>query len=176
MSKSKAIIDTSRTVWRWLYSAEDALMMIGISIMTALVFLSIVLRLALGWASPAWDEIARYTMIWAVMGGAIVASRRDEHIKMDYLSSILRTEKQRLLLNTIITGITFLFLCVFTVWTFQFISFSVERSLRSVVTNIPMLPMHLSFFVGVVLSTLHFLIHTIRKSNILIHYVKATDR
>jgi TRAP-type C4-dicarboxylate transport system permease small subunit len=144
--------------------------------MTALVFLSIVLRLVLGWASPAWDESARYVTIWMIMAGAIVTSRQDEHITMGYLSNILRTEKQRLLLSVIITGITFLFLCVFTVWTFQFISFSVERGLRSVVTNIPMLPMHLSFFVGVVLSTLHFLIHTIRKSHRLINYVKAEDR
>jgi len=144
--------------------------------MTALVFLSIVLRLALGWASPAWDEIARYLTIWTLMCGFIVASRQDEHITMGYLSNILRTEKQRLLLNTIITGIVFLFLCVFTAWTFQFISYSVERGLRSVVTNIPMLPVHLSFFVGAVLSTLHFLIHTIRKSHRLINHVKAEDR
>lgn len=168
MSESKVVVDASRTVWRWLCIVENATMIIGISMMTGLVFLSIVLRLVLGWASPAWDEIARYLTIWTIMCGFIVASRQDEHITLNYLSNILRTEKQRLLLNTIFTGITFLFLCVFTVWTFQFVSSSVEQGFRSVVTDITMLPMHLSFFVGAALSTLHFLIHTIRKSHRLI--------
>lgn len=159
-------------LWHWLCYSEDILRIVAILGMTILVFISIMLRLILCWASPAWDEIARYIMIWSIMAGAIVTSREDEHIKMGFLKTILRSERQQLTHEFITTVVTLLFLIFFTVWSYQYLTFSVERNLRSIVTNIPMAPVHASFLIGVSLSLLHFFIHTIRKGMNLSTYLR----
>ena len=159
-------------IWRWLCVSEDALRVIAILAMTVLVFISIMLRLILSWASPAWDEIARYIMIWSIMAGAIVTSREDEHIKMGFLRVYLRTEKQLKIHDFIITMVTFLFLCFFATWSYQYLTFSMERNLRSIVTNIPMAPMHASFLIGITLSVIHFIFHVIRKGQTLLNFLR----
>lgn len=173
MRELKFIKHASGLIWRWLYAGEDVLRIITIVAMTLLVFIAITLRLIVAWASPAWDEIARYIMIWSIMAGAIVTSREDEHIKMGILRNRMHTEKQLLVYDFTIIVITLLFLCVFTVWSYQFLSFSIERGLRSIVTNIPMAPMHASFLAGAFLSVLHFIIHAVKKGQELLNYSKA---
>ena len=161
--------------WILLCISEDALRIMSIVTMTILVFIAIMLRLTLHWASPAWDEIARYIMIWSIMAGAIVTSREDEHIKMGFISGKLRTEKQKKIHDFFITLITLFFLCVFAVWSYQYLIFSIERGLHSIVTNIPMAPVHASFFIGVFFSVFHFVIHTIRKAHGLLKYLKGGE-
>lgn len=155
-------------LWILLCISEDVLRILSIVSMTILVFIAITLRLTLDWASPAWDEIARYIMIWSIMAGAIVTSREDEHIKMGFISGKLRTEKQKKIHDFFITFITLTFLCVFSVWSYHYLIFSIERGLRSIVTNIPMAIVHSSFFIGVFLSVLHFTVHTIKKGHSLL--------
>jgi len=160
-------------IWRWLYAGEDVLRVISIVVMTLLVFIAIMLRLILTWASPAWDEIARYIMIWSIMAGAIVTSRADEHIKMGFLRSLFHSERKLLIFDFIILVITLLFLCVFVVWSYRYLLFSVETGLRSIVTNIPMAPAHASFVTGAAFSVLHFIVHTIKKGQQLLNYSKT---
>ncbi len=158
--------------WQWFCFSEDILRVIAILIMTILVFISIMLRLIFNWASPAWDEIARYIMIWSIMAGAIVTSREDEHIRMGFLKILLRSERQQMIHEFITTVITLIFLSFFAVWSYQYLTFSVERNLRSIVTNIPMAPVHASFFIGITFSFFHFMIHTINKGIKLINLYK----
>jgi len=164
-----------KVIWRWLCTAEDGLRIISIVAMTLLVFIAIMLRLIMNWASPAWDEIARYIMIWSIMAGAIVTSREDEHIKMGFLTNILRTERQLLMHDFIISVITLLFLCVFAVWSYNYLIFSIQRGLRSIVTNIPMAPVYASFVIGIGFSVLHFVMHVIKKGQRLWNYLESEE-
>ena len=172
MKHSHGIRSVANIIWIWLCLSEDTLRVVAIMAMTVLVFISILLRLVLSWASPAWDEIARYIMIWSIMAGAIVTSRQDEHIKMGFLRSFLHTEKQLLIHNFIVTLGTLVFLCFFSVWSYQYLIFSMERGLRSIVTNIPMAPVHASFLIGIALSVFHFILHAVRKSQYLFNFLK----
>jgi TRAP-type C4-dicarboxylate transport system permease small subunit len=163
METSGKIQALAKTLWTSLTAMEDFLRISAILVMTLLVFISIFLRIVFTWASPAWDEIARYIMIWSIMAGAIVTSREDEHIKMGFVSAILREQKKLKIHDFIVTIITFIFFVCFAVWSYNYMVFSMQRNLRSIVTNIPMFPVHASFFVGAALSVLHYIIHVIRK-------------
>ena len=177
MDEFKGVIrHAGKFIWHWLWVGEDILRTIAILAMTILLFISIMLRLILTWASPAWDEIARYIMIWSIMAGVIVTSREDEHIKMGFLRSIIVKERQLLIHDFIITVITLLFLCFFAIWSYQYLVFSMETGLRSIVTNITMAPMHASFFVGIGFSVLHFTVHVIRKGVHLRNYLKGEGK
>lgn len=171
--KLNAMRHAGNVAYHWVYVSENGLMIISIAGMTLLVFISIMLRLILTWASPEWDEIARYIMIWSIMAGVIVTSRHDEHIKMGFIRNFFRSEKQLLIYDFVILVITLLFLCVFVVWSYQYLLFSVKTDLRSIVTNIPMAPVHASFVTGAVFSVLHFVAHTIKKGQQLLHYTKT---
>jgi TRAP-type C4-dicarboxylate transport system permease small subunit len=107
------------------------------------------------------------------MAGAIVTSREDEHIKMGFLRNYLRTDKHLQIHDFIVTVVTFVFLCFFAFWSYKYLSFSVERDLRSIVTNIPMAPVHASFFIGITLSVLHFVLHLFRKATNLSNCIRG---
>ncbi|MBA7655054.1 hypothetical protein ES703_62951 [subsurface metagenome] len=159
-------------IWRWLYVSEDTLRVISIVAMTLLVFVSIMLRLLLATAYPEWDEIARYLMIWSIMAGFIVTSRDDEHIKMGFLRNVFHG-RHLLIFDFIVMVITLLFLCIFMVWSYQYILYSVEASLHAFITNIPMAPVHASFVAGAFFSVLHFVVHTVKKGQQLLNYSKT---
>lgn len=173
MSEFNVIKHAAGVSWRWLYIGEDALRVTSIAIMTLLVFVAIMLRVILGWGSPAWDEIARYLMIWSIMAGAVVTSREDEHIKMGFLRSLFHSERKLLIFDFIILVITTLFLCGFVVWAYQFLLWSFEQGLHTIVTDIPMAPMHVAFLFGAFFSVLHFIVHVIKKGQQLFSYHKT---
>ena len=64
--------------------------------------------------TPPWsEELARYCNIWITMLGIGVVLRRGEHIKLDYLESVVTEKgmlKARLLLEVISTAMTSIFL------------------------------------------------------------------
>jgi TRAP-type C4-dicarboxylate transport system permease small subunit len=70
-------------------------------------------RYVLNFTSPWSEELARYCNIWITMLGIGVVLRRGEHIKLDYLESVVTEKgmlKARLLLEVISTTITSIFL------------------------------------------------------------------
>jgi TRAP-type C4-dicarboxylate transport system permease small subunit len=153
-----------KKIWQWLCTGEDVLRVLAIVAMTVLVFSSILLRHITAWAYPAWDELARYIMIWSIMAGAIVTSREDEHIKMGFIKNFLNTERRIIIHDYCTTLITFIFLIFFTVWSYKYMVYSIEDNLRSIVTDIPMVYVHSSFVVGTSISVLHFAVHVIAKT------------
>jgi TRAP-type C4-dicarboxylate transport system permease small subunit len=158
-------------------AAEDFLRTATIITMTALVVIQVILRVLFHWGSPVWEEMARFFLIWSIMVGALVTTREDEHIKMDILEHYVRSPKTRLSFEVVMKFICFLFLCVFTWWSWRFLLWSVRVNQQSFVLEIPMYTVHSAFAICGFFATLHFLIHFIKKTNQLINFKeKGRDR
>lgn len=163
--------DQKSKVLRWLYLAEDTGRIVTIVSMTALVFYQVMARIFFHWSSPAMEEAARFIMIWSIFIGAVVTTREDSHIKM---GGIFKGPQGKLWFELISKTVTFFFLCVFVVWSYDFAVYSFHKGMNSIVLGVPLIVVHSCFFVTGILMLLHTLIHLFNQvRRVLIFYRKA---
>lgn len=62
-------------------------------LLTGLVFFMIVARYLLEWSIVGLDEVALISAMWLYMTGAMIASRRAEHLVVDFLPQQLSSER-----------------------------------------------------------------------------------
>lgn len=140
---------------------EDTGRIITIVSMTLLVFIQVVARLFFKWSSPAMEEGARFIMIWSIFIGAVVTTREDSHIRMGGIFKGPQSEKWFDLVSKLV-GLAFL--CVFVVWSYDYVAHSLRRGMSSIVLGLPLVVVHACFLVTGILMAFHSLIHVVNKS------------
>ncbi len=161
--------DPDNKLLRWLVAAEDTGRIITIVSMTGLVFYQVIARIFFKWSSPALEEAARFIMIWSIFIGAVVTTREDSHIKMGGVFNGPRGKSWFELISKIVT---FIFLCVFVTWSYEFASYSVRKGMSSIVLGVPLVVVHVCFLVTGVLMAFHTLIHLIDRIGRVIKFYK----
>ncbi len=155
---------------QFLSTAEDIGRITTIIVMTTLVFIQVLLRLAFKWSSPALEEAARFIMIWSIFIGAIVTTRENSHIRMGGLFKKGLAKKWFELLSTLIC---FVFILFFTKWAYDFAVYSLEKSMQSIVLRLPLIYVHACFFICSLFITFHFALHLLEQFlDLKIHYTE----
>lgn len=149
-----------KIIWRWLYIVEDAGRVATIVAMTAIIFGQVMLRIFFNWSSPAWEESARFIMIWSIFIGAIVTTREDGHIKM---GGVFRSAKKLIIFDVISKFLCLAFMAIFIKWSYEFALYSLAKSMQSIVLRVPLILVHICFFVCGLFIALHFLVHLINR-------------
>lgn len=150
-----------QSLYRILKRIEDNGRIATIIAMTGIIFVQVVARVFFKWSSPAMEEAARFIMIWSIFIGAVVSTREDTHICMGGFAT---TPKSRAIFNVISKLVTFVFLCVFVKWSYEYALHSHTRKMNSIVLNVPLIVVHSCFLVTGVLMTLHTFIHLLKKT------------
>ena len=147
-------------IMHWLFWVEDAGRIISIVSMTALVFIQVVARILFKWSSPALEEGARFIMIWSIFIGAVVTTREDGHIKM---GGIFKGRSGRVWFEVVSKLVAFVFLCVFVAWSWEYAAYSMRKGMNSIVLGLPLVVVHICFFVTGILMSFHTLLHLINR-------------
>ena len=147
------VIDKIR---RFLSAGEDICRILTIITMTALVFIQVLLRLVFKWSSPSLEEAARFIMIWSIFIGAVVTTREHSHICM---GGIFKKKIAKLWFELVSTLVCFLFICIFTKWSYDFAAYSLDKSMHSIVLRMPLIYVHSCFFICSVFISFHFGLH-----------------
>ncbi len=80
---------------RWLHRLEDALIVLLLFLMIALGVWQILLRNVFD-ASLVWiDPLTRHAVLWIGLLGAMIASRNDQHIRIDLVSHYVQPRLRR---------------------------------------------------------------------------------
>ncbi len=82
---------------RWGARGYEGLGLLGgliLAVMTAAVFLQVVLRYVFAYAVEGLDEVPRYCFVWLVMIGAAAAMYRGEHTALHYFRDRLSPRGQ----------------------------------------------------------------------------------
>ena len=74
---------------RKLASLSNFIAIIASAMVTGLIFFMVIARYLLEWSLIGADEIALFSAMWLYMTGAIIASRRAEHLVVDFLPQLL---------------------------------------------------------------------------------------
>lgn len=100
-----------------LFNGTSQLLIITMStfllLATVVIGYQVFTRYILNFTPPWSEELARYCNIWITMLGIGVVFRRGEHIKLDYLETVLSEKgmnKARLALEILSTTVTTIFL------------------------------------------------------------------
>jgi len=84
-----------RRLARWLNHIEDGLIVLILLMMIGLAVYQIVLRNVFS-SSLVWVEpLLQNAVLWIGLLGAMIASRRDEHIRIDLINTWLKPEARR---------------------------------------------------------------------------------
>ena len=155
---------------RWLVVAEDTGRIITIVSMTGLVFYQVIARIFFKWSSPALEEAARFIMIWSIFIGAVVTTREDSHIKM---GGVFKGPQGEVWFELVSKIVTFLFLCVFVTWSYEFAAYSLRKGMNSIVLGVPLVVVHVCFLVTGILMAFHTLVHLINRAGRVIHFYRG---
>jgi C4-dicarboxylate transporter, DctQ subunit len=94
-------------IQRWLYRIEDGILVGLLLLMILLAAAQIFLRNVLGEGFVWADIMVRVLVLWVALVGAMAASRKGDHIKIDLISKYLKSK-----LSWIVAAITDLFTAV----------------------------------------------------------------
>ncbi len=152
--------NSKNKILHWLHIIEDSGRIITIAAMTGLVFCQVMARIIFKWSSPALEEAARFIMIWSIFIGAVVTTREDSHIRM---GGIFNSPKGKIWFELISKMVTFVFLCIFVVWSYEFVIYSIHKGMNSIVLGVPLAVVHACFLITGVLMAVHALVHFINQ-------------
>ncbi|MDY0190476.1 MAG: TRAP transporter small permease [Desulfuromonas sp.] len=113
------------TLGRWFSRTEDFLLALVLGVMVVLAAVQIVQRNVWG-SSFIWtDELLRILVLWLTMLGSMIASRVDNHIRMDLLLKLLSPLWQQRL-RRVVHGCTSVACAFLAVVSARFVSMEAE--------------------------------------------------
>lgn len=118
-------------------SIMDFIAIITSSAVAGLILFMVVTRYLLEWSIVGLDELALISAMWLYMTGAMIASRRAEHLVVDFLPQkitspgLLRLHQRLVALIMLGTSVFFMYLA----W--KMLSFSLRRPQSTPGLNIP---------------------------------------
>ena len=145
-----------KRIMRWIHVIEDIGRITSIVLMTGLVALQVIFRIFFEWSSPAWEEAARFIMIWSIFIGAIVTTRENGHIKM---GGIFNSGAGKKWFDVLEKCVCIGFMIIFVVWSWEFAVYSIEKSMQSIVLRVPLIVVHICFLVCSLFIVFHFMVH-----------------
>lgn len=141
-----------------LRTLEDTVLVSSLAIMIALAAYQVIARNFFDSGIFWGDSLVRTLVLWITFAGATVASRNDEHIRMDLLARFVKPASQillvrfRCLFTAVIAGI-------FTWFSFQFVLLDYEDGITAF-GDVPAWVCELVMPVGAAMVTLRYLLHT----------------
>ncbi len=93
---------------------EKVVITLALTAMTSAVFLQVILRYGFSMGLPWAEELARYLMIWAGFFGASLATHSRRHLKIDFLSRMIRSDLLKSLIQRsalVVSGLFCAFFC-----------------------------------------------------------------
>lgn len=144
---------------RILRLLEDTVLVSSLSIMIGLAAYQVIARNFFDSGIFWGDSLVRILVLWITFAGATVASRNDEHIRMDLLARFVKPSSQvllvrfRCLFTAVVAGI-------FTWFSFQFVLLDYEDGLTAF-ADVPAWVCELVMPVGAAMVTVRYLLHTL---------------
>ena len=117
---------TSGDGLKLLKRLEDAILLTMFVVMMLVAAYQILARNFFGTGIPWGDGFVKYAVLWIALIGAMLASRRDEHIRIDVLARMLsglaqqRIRRASALFTCIVTGVFVWYSVEFVVGEYQF--------------------------------------------------------
>ena len=143
-----------------LYQVTDFLTWVLGVTMCLLVGFQILNRFMLHISAPWSEEFCRYNFIWLAIVGSAKATHDCEHLSMDLLTILIKSESIKKFFNLIVNIVILFF---FAIMTYQSAVFTWSNAARNAITiNIPMICVYIILPLGFGAMFLFELQHALR--------------
>lgn len=122
----------------WIAGTLDVLAILSSLLVTGLMLFLVIARYVLGLSIVGLHELILMFAVALYMVGAIIASRRREHITVTWLSEQVTRPRSRALHAALVAVITIVVTVFFIVWTYWMFSWGLKRPQATPAYGIPL--------------------------------------
>lgn len=123
---------------RYVAAALDAAAILSSALVAALLFLLVLTRYVFGWDFSAAHDLSLLAAMFLYMTGAVIASRRREHLVVDFVPSRLQSPRARSLHRIGEAAITTVFTIFFIYWSYRMFLWGVARPQTTPALRLPL--------------------------------------
>jgi TRAP-type C4-dicarboxylate transport system permease small subunit len=106
---------------------------------TALMVFLVLSRYVFGWSVVGIHEVALVCAMWLYMTGSIIATKRSEHLVVDFFAQKITSEKGRIIHQRVIAAILIFTGGFFAYWSWKMLGWSLKRPQTTPALSIPLL-------------------------------------
>ncbi|WP_444678696.1 TRAP transporter small permease [Halomonas sp. E19] len=100
-------------------------------LVVGLMIFLILARYVFGWSLVGTLELVMLAGMWLYMSGALIASRRNEHLVVDFLELQIRDSRIRALHRTLVACIVAVICACFVYWAYRMLAWGMVRPQRT---------------------------------------------
>lgn len=120
----------------------DGLLRILVIVTSAVITLALValviLRYFFDLSLVGMHETSLFAAMWLYMGGAVLATRRREHLVVDFLAGSLQSPRAKALHDLLISVLTLVVVVFFAQWVWGMFAWGMKRPQTIPVLNVPL--------------------------------------
>jgi TRAP-type C4-dicarboxylate transport system permease small subunit len=148
-------------LWKGLVYLQRWFLIIGGTLITALVFLEVMLRYV--FASPLFgvEELITFVAMWLYFIGASYGAYERSHIRADLIQVWVTSPRWLAIISTMTSLITVVLAGIMARWSSIYFVFGIERAGTSPALRLPMVVAQSAVFVGAVLMTFYFFVELV---------------
>lgn len=115
------------------------LIVLATSAVVTLALVGLVIsRFFFGYSLVGMHEASLLAAVWLYMAGAVLASRRNEHLVVDFLATSLSSARAKALHNLVVAVLTLIIAGFFTHWVWKMLAWGMKRPQTIPVLDIPL--------------------------------------
>ena len=107
-------------------------------VVVALMFFLVIARYLLGLSVVGLHEIIMLAAVALYMTGAVIASRRGEHITVDWIAGQITDPRKKAMHDLLIAVMTIVITCFFMVWAYYMFTWGMRRPQTTPAYQIPL--------------------------------------
>ena len=139
-----------RSPARWVARTLDLVAIAASVAVAGLMLFLVVARYVLGLSIVGLHELILASALLLYMTGALIASRRREHLTVDWLAGRLTAPRARALHGCLVAAVTVVVAGFFVVWSWDMIAWGLERPQATPAYRIPVWTLQLPILVAAV--------------------------
>jgi len=162
---SKKVVKIMRFLkncWDLLLKLERAVMIFACLGITALVFLSVMMRYVFKINYVGLEEITIMVAFWVYFIGAAYCSYDESHISADLMTNFIPEGKFKRFFIAVRSAVTAYLFIMAAYYSFDLIQYAIESDTRTVSLKMPLEYMYISICIGLCLMAFYSVIHMVK--------------
>ena len=129
----------SERIGKTIARALDVLAVVSSVAVTGLIVFLVVARYVLGLSVVGLLELIMLAAVALYMTGALIASRKREHLTVDWLAGAIRGPRRKAAHDALIAALTIVMTVFFIVWAYRMFSWGLQRPQVTPAYRIPLI-------------------------------------
>lgn len=146
-----------------------AIALLTSAIVTLALVALVICRVLFNYALVGMHEASLLAAIWLYMVGAVLASRRNEHLVVDFLASSLKAPRARAIHSLVVAALTIVIAGFFAHWVWKMLAWGMKRPQTIPVLDLPLWWAQASLALAAISAILYALRDLVRAALQIVH-------